>query len=106
MGSMSQPAPKPWPLRMSRLRPAESVESNRDGAVELVGPAHPHGLRTSRPTRRRRWLELRAELPAPVYRALAVAGFALSLLAWVLVSRAEVIDSVFLPSPGAVWEAA
>src|SRR6185503_14696675 len=40
------------------------------------------------------------------YRALALTGFGVCFLIWGLVSRAKVIDPVFLPPPAAVWDAA
>ncbi len=49
---------------------------------------------------------LRREIPARAYRALAVAGFASVLALWAWLSHRELVDSVFLPTPGAVWEAA
>jgi NitT/TauT family transport system permease protein len=53
-----------------------------------------------------RWFELRREIPVPAYRALAVAGFAAVMALWAWLSHRELVDSVFLPTPEAVWDAA
>jgi NitT/TauT family transport system permease protein len=70
------------------------------------GDDAPSKARVRGGSRGRRWFALRGELPPAVYRALALAGFAASFLVWALVSRAELIDPVFLPAPAAVWDAA
>jgi NitT/TauT family transport system permease protein len=53
-----------------------------------------------------RWFDLRHDIPAPAYRALTVAGFASLVGLWAWLSHREFVDSVFLPTPEAVWEAA
>jgi NitT/TauT family transport system permease protein len=52
-----------------------------------------------------RWLELRRDIPAWGYRALAAIGFLIVLGGWAIASHRELVDPVFLPTPGAVWEA-
>jgi NitT/TauT family transport system permease protein len=49
-------------------------------------------------------MQLRRPIPAMTYRALAVTGFAISLLLWALISGAGIIDPIFLPSPLTVAE--
>ena len=58
------------------------------------------------PRRRRAWLELRRDIPVWGYRLLAGSGFALSLVFWWWLSHREFVNPVFLPTPGAVWDAA
>ena len=53
-----------------------------------------------------RWFDLRRDIPTPAYRALAVASFASLVGFWAWLSHRELVDSVFLPTPEAVWEAA
>ena len=52
-----------------------------------------------------RWFELRRDIPPWGYRGLAAAGFLLLAGAWAFASHRELVDPVFLPTPGAVWEA-
>jgi NitT/TauT family transport system permease protein len=58
------------------------------------------------PRRRTRWLEPRRDIPVWAYRTLGLAGFASCLLVWAWLSRKEIVDPVFLPSPQAVCAAA
>jgi NitT/TauT family transport system permease protein len=53
-----------------------------------------------------RWFELRREIPAYVYRALAATGFGAVIAGWWFVSHREFVNPVFLPTPEAVWQAA
>ena len=55
---------------------------------------------------RARWFELRQDIPIWSYRALAAAGFAAAFVLWYWLSRRELVNAVFLPTPAAVWEAA
>jgi len=52
------------------------------------------------------WFQVRREIPASRYRALAVCGFGLLIALWYWLSQRELVNPVFLPSPQAVWEAA
>ena len=53
-----------------------------------------------------RWFDLRKEIPPAAYRVLGLAGFMTIAAAWAWVSHRELVDSVFLPTPEAVWDAA
>jgi NitT/TauT family transport system permease protein len=77
------------PLREPLQNP---IDNSLDGAPRGEGPSV-------------RWFELRRDIPPWGYRALAASGFLLVLGAWVLISRRELVDPVFLPSPGSVWGA-
>jgi NitT/TauT family transport system permease protein len=93
------PVPKSIASAMTSAPQAEreSHDSSR-ASVSLPPPAAR--------IRRTRWFELRGEIPVPAYRLLAFAGFVLSFAAWELVSRSQLVNSVFLPAPAAVWDAA
>jgi NitT/TauT family transport system permease protein len=54
---------------------------------------------------RRRWFDLRREIPAWSYRVLAAIGFLLVLLGWAWLSHTDFVNPVFLPTPEAVWDA-
>ena len=53
-----------------------------------------------------RWFDLRRDIATPAYRALALASFASLVGFWAWLSHRDLVDSVFLPTPEAVWEAA
>jgi NitT/TauT family transport system permease protein len=53
-----------------------------------------------------RWFDVRRDIPPAGYRTLAIAGFAALVGLWAWLSQRELVDSVFLPGPKAVWEAA
>ncbi|HEY8240210.1 MAG TPA: ABC transporter permease [Kiritimatiellia bacterium] len=53
-----------------------------------------------------KWLQLRRDIPAPLYRALAVAGFAVAFLIWWWCSTRPDVNKVFLPHPAQVAETA
>ena len=83
----------------------------------VVAPSTPGGAPASGPPAtsvapararfgRTRWFDLRREIPPAAYRALGVAGFTAIFGAWAWLSHRELVDSVFLPTPEAVWEAA
>jgi NitT/TauT family transport system permease protein len=59
-----------------------------------------------RPRARSRWLDLRRDIPTWSYRALAAGGFLLVFALWAWLSHRDWVNAVFLPTPGAVWEAA
>lgn len=44
-------------------------------------------------------LQLRRNIPSRSYYALAVTGFLLCIIAWLMISGARLVDPVFLPSP-------
>jgi len=58
------------------------------------------------PRGRTRWLELRREIPSWSYRALAAAGFLVTVTLWAWLSHRDWVNPVFVPTPGSVWEAA
>jgi NitT/TauT family transport system permease protein len=55
---------------------------------------------------RTRWFELRRDIPVWSYRALAAGSFVFVIALWAWVSHRDFVNPVFLPTPGAVWEAA
>lgn len=55
---------------------------------------------------RTRWFELRRDIPIWGYRTLAAGGFVFVVVCWAWLSRRDFVNPVFVPSPGAVWEAA
>jgi NitT/TauT family transport system permease protein len=55
---------------------------------------------------RTRWFELRREIPTWGYRALAAGGFFAVVALWAWLSHRTFVNPVFVPTPGAVWEAA
>jgi len=59
-------------------------------------------MHTPYPPRRRRLLELRADLPPGVYAASGAGLIALVLIAWWLVTALGWVSPLFLPGPGAV----
>ncbi|KEZ79251.1 ABC transporter permease [Salinisphaera hydrothermalis] len=60
---------------------------------------------TARPAvRRRPLLRLQQSIPRKVYVTLSILGFVLPLVAWELLSRSGLIDTMFLPTPGDVIE--
>lgn len=56
--------------------------------------------------RRVRWFALRQDIPPRAYAALAVASFGLAFIAWAALSYSELLNPVFMPTPGKVWDAA
>jgi NitT/TauT family transport system permease protein len=77
-------------------------DSDSVAAPRTPGGAPIAGARAGRT----RWFGLRTEIPPAAYRALGLAGFTIIAAAWAWVSHRELVDSVFLPTPEAVWEAA
>ena len=69
-----------------------------DDASRVAGEAAARG--------RARWFELRREIPAWGYRALAAGGFVTILALWAWLSHRAFVNPVFVPTPGSVWEAA
>ena len=63
---------------------------------------------SSPPARRERirWFELRRDIPAWSYRALAAGSFAAVVVLWAWLSHRDFVNPVFVPTPGSVWEAA
>lgn len=53
-----------------------------------------------------RWFDLRRDIPIWGYRTLAAGAFVLIVVFWAWLSHRELVDPVFVPSPGSVWEAA
>jgi NitT/TauT family transport system permease protein len=80
------------------------MRSERRALLSVATAARP----SSNPKRVARvpWFEVRREIPASRYRALAVSGFGLLIALWYWLSQREFVNPVFLPSPHAVWEAA
>ena len=59
------------------------------------------------PARERiRWLELRRDIPAWSYRALAAGSFLAVVVLWAWLSHRDFVNPVFVPTPGSVWDAA
>lgn len=52
------------------------------------------------------WLGLRQQIPAGLYHTLAIASFVAFFLLWTWASHTAWVDSVFLPTPEAVWKTA
>ncbi|HEX7454215.1 MAG TPA: ABC transporter permease, partial [Polyangiaceae bacterium] len=58
------------------------------------------------PRERTRWFELRREIPAWGYRALAAGSFVAIVALWAWLSHRAFVNPVFVPTPASVWEAA
>jgi NitT/TauT family transport system permease protein len=58
------------------------------------------------PRARTSWFALRRDIGPWSYRALAAAGFGFVVLLWAWAAHRDFVNPVFLPSPGAVWDAA
>jgi NitT/TauT family transport system permease protein len=51
------------------------------------------------------WFQLRRDIPPWGYRLLAGSGFLFVLALWIWLSHSELVNPIFLPTPGAVWRA-
>jgi NitT/TauT family transport system permease protein len=71
-----------------------------------LGEADEAPSAAAKPRARTRWLDLRHDIPTWSYRALAAGGFLLVFALWAWLSHRDWVNAVFLPTPGAVWEAA
>jgi NitT/TauT family transport system permease protein len=78
--------------------PPQADARSRDGAQPPAPPA--------RVRERTQWFALRRDIPAWSYRALAATGFASVLGLWAWAARQDFVNPVFLPTPGAVGDAA
>lgn len=58
------------------------------------------------PKSRQRWFALRQEIPAWLYKVLAIGGFTLVFVTWAWLSRQPFVNTVFLPTPERVWDSA
>jgi len=61
---------------------------------------------SARASKRVRWFELRREIPAWSYRALAVSAFLAIFALWSFLSHRAFVNPVFVPTPSDVWQAA
>lgn len=57
------------------------------------------------PKPRRRWFQLRQEIPPWLYKSLAAFSFVFMVSAWVWLSHQSFVNKVFVPTPERVWEA-
>jgi NitT/TauT family transport system permease protein len=76
------------------------------GGAPVAGPPAAAATPARARAGRTRGVDLRKEIPPAAYRALGLAGFVAIAAVWAWVSHRELVDSVFLPTPEAVWEAA
>lgn len=86
-----------------------TTSASRDLTLPTETPladADPAARAEERPRARTRWLDLRRDIPTWSYRALAACGFLLVFALWAWLSHRDWVNSVFLPTPGSVWEAA
>ncbi len=61
--------------------------------------------REPRGTRRSaRLLDLRTDIPTPIYITAGIGFIALFLITWYLVTELDIVSPIFLPSPAAVWQ--
>lgn len=58
------------------------------------------------PLERRRWLDLRRDIPRWGYRSLSGLSFIVAAFFWWWLSHSEAVNPVFLPTPEKVWQAA
>ena len=80
-------------------------------STETTATASPAGLRpptpaVQAPKPRQRIFALRQDIPAWLYKTLAVGGFALVFVAWAWLSHQQFVNTVFLPTPERVWNTA
>jgi NitT/TauT family transport system permease protein len=86
-----------------------TISAPKDLALETeTPPTADIGQAVAEPAvrERTRWFELRRDIPAWGYRALAVGGFVVIVALWAWLSHRAFVNPVFVPTPGSVWEAA
>ncbi|HXK20734.1 MAG TPA: ABC transporter permease [Polyangiaceae bacterium] len=86
-----------------------TISASKDLALETETPladAASDGPARPAAPERTRWLELRRDIPVWGYRGLAAGGFVAIVLLWAWFSHRAFVNPVFVPTPGAVWEAA
>jgi len=54
--------------------------------------------------KRARLLDLRTDIPTPIYFTAGIGFIALFLITWYLVTELDIVSPIFLPSPAAVWQ--
>jgi NitT/TauT family transport system permease protein len=107
--------PREWPSNgpfatVAAESNTSTAPADADVEAELGAPASssqaPPPDAPATALHRTHWFGLRREIPAWSYRLLAVGGFLGAFAAWWWLSYSDLVNPIFLPRPGAVWQAA